>query len=184
MSRAKCIELLMGIAQACHYDLTETIIGVYDQSLKPNGYPAIGLALMHVLKNRRQRDPFPTIRELQDLITPAPQVLDQARDAAARIIAALSKYGRYNTSEARAYIGELGWKCVEMSGGFSNLCSMITESNTSTHMAQLRELAATVYRKAEMGIVDQPPALPGPNKALSGFIKAIADAKQIEGPGN
>lgn len=152
------------------------MIASYDDALKKNGYPAACEALKSILGSRRNRDPFPTIAEIQELITPVPLALDQAKDAAARIIAAVSKYGRYNLESAKVFIGELGWKAVERTGGWSNLCAQLTAENTSIYMAQYRELTAALYRKSQMGLLDYAPALPEARKVFAGNMKALSSS--------
>jgi hypothetical protein len=171
MKRADFVQMLAVLAQSCEFELTEPLIAIYDQALEKNGYDKVCLAIKSIVINRRTRDPFPSIREIQEIVTPSLETKDQANDAAARIIAAVSKYGRPNMDQAKEYVGEVGWRCIEMSGGWGNLCQQLTLQNSSIMMAQFRELASTVIKKAQLGLLDQAPALPsGPDrpKALSG----------------
>jgi hypothetical protein len=176
MKRVDFVEMLVLVAQSCNFDLSEQLIAIYDQALAKNGYPKLCAALKHILINRRTRDPFPSIREVQEIVAPTLATKDQATDAAARIIASVSKFGRTNPGQAEAYIGELGWAAVKLYGGWNMLCEQLTVHNTSIVMAQFRELASTVIKKAELGLLDTPPSLPsGPDvlKALTGKIKSV-----------
>jgi hypothetical protein len=160
MKRVNFVEMLVLLAQSCEFDLSEPLIALYDQALEKNGYDKICLALKYILINRRTRDSFPSIREIQEIITPSMEAKDLATEAAARIIAAVSKFGRFNVKEAEAYIGEIGWQAIKLWGSWTGLCDQLTISNGSILMAQFRELASTVIKKAQLGLGDQPPALP------------------------
>lgn len=76
-------------------------------------------------KCRRELSRFPTIAEVISRIPG--QAIDDASQAtliAGRITEAITKFGPYRTSEARTFIGDLGWQVVKESGDWLNLCEM------------------------------------------------------------
>lgn len=84
----------------------------------------------------------------------------QARDAAGRIVHAISKYGWCNVESARNYVGELGWAVVSKQGGWVNLCEASRTMNLETFQAQSRDLAKSQIKMARAGLIDTPPGLP------------------------
>jgi hypothetical protein len=78
MKRVDFVEMLVLVAQSCNFDLSEQLIAIYDQALAKNGYPKLCAALKHILINRRTRDPFPSIREVQEIVAPTLATKDQA----------------------------------------------------------------------------------------------------------
>jgi len=113
------------------------------------------------------RDPnnkfFPLPAMLRQLIRPVLIGDDEnAREAAGRILASVSKFGHTNTERAREYVGDLGWAVVARQGGWLNVCTMLTEDNVGMLQAQWRELAISLQRRARAGLLDTPPGLPEP----------------------
>ncbi len=97
---------------------------------------------------------------------------DESREAAARIIAAIAKFGWPNSGHARAYIGELGWAVVQRQGGWTTVCDMVDEGSLTSYQAQWRDLAGAIRRRALAGQLDSPPSIPEPSN----------NVRQITGP--
>lgn len=116
---------------------------------------------------KHTRMPLPM--ELKSILNPKLDGDDQAREAAARIITAIPKFGYMNGGLAREFIGELGWEVVKLQGGWGYLCQHHQSENDGVLQAQCRELSKAVATKAKRGELDQAPALPeklGDKKAL------------------
>lgn len=107
--------------------------------------------------HRRKQAPFPA--EIRNMLHPIELDEDEAREAAARIIAGVSKFGWPNQTAAREFIGELGWCVVERQGGWQTICAELTDENVGMLQAQFRELAASMRRRAKIGIFNIPPRL-------------------------
>lgn len=103
---------------------------------------------------------FPIPAVLIELVRPRQSAQDAARDAATLILDCLARDGYTNPDRAKLRMGDLAWKVVERMGGWTRLCQEVTNQNLTTYAAQIRELAAVVSRKAEMGLSDTPPPLP------------------------
>jgi hypothetical protein len=84
-----------------------------------------------------------------------------AKESAARIVAAIPKFGWCNREDAKAFIGEVGWAVVEKQGGWQYICEHYgKEISMSTFQAQARDLAKSQIVLAKRGLADSPPALP------------------------
>lgn len=91
---------------------------------------------------------FPMPAQIISIIRPLPSGEDQAKEIAARITHAVSKYGYPNGKEARIYIGEIGWKIVERKGGWNYICQ-----NLGTHALNAGTFEAQVREQAKMELV-------------------------------
>lgn len=104
---------------------------------------------------------WPRANKLRELIIPKQSKESLANEAASRIRKAISDFGWCNSTKARAYIGELGWAVVERAGGWQFLCENHgVDLNQLTFHAQARDLAKAIIESSELGIHDQPIALP------------------------
>jgi hypothetical protein len=85
---------------------------------------------------------FPMPAQIRALVTPAVDIDSAAREIAARIAGAITKYGWARGEDAHAFIGETGWAIVRDLGGWSHLCQNhgVTIDPTA-FLAQTRDLA-------------------------------------------
>lgn len=105
---------------------------------------------------------FPLPAQIRAIVTPIADPDSQAQEAAGRVIQAIGKYGWPHPTQARAYIGELGWRAVERFGGWLFLCENVgVEINQTTIYAQIRDLTRATVKLGNAGIHDQPIGLPG-----------------------
>jgi hypothetical protein len=87
---------------------------------------------------------FPLPAQIIELINPdqfvAPET--KAREVAARVIGAISKFGWTNAKGAQVFIGPEGWGAVNRMGGWSYLCENVGPRgiNPASLQAQLRDL--------------------------------------------
>lgn len=96
----------------------------------------------------------------------------RANEAATRIRAAISKFGWAQPSEARAWIGELGWGIVTRVGGWVYICENHgVDLNPLTFHAQARDIAKSMIEQNQVGTLDQPIGLPEPAKR-EGLVSA------------
>lgn len=123
-------------------------------------------------RNDPKNERFPLPVKLKAMIGAADSPEDAARDASSRIVAAVSRYGWNNPTQARVYIGGLGWEVVRRQGGWLNVCEMLTYSNQGQYQAQWREIALSIQRSGASsfsGPMLPSPDGPGPNNLLSFF---------------
>jgi len=152
---------LIGLADMLEKDLSDQLLEIYHRGLKPYGYSNAASVLSTMALSRSKRDGFPTLAEIIDVLDPRVEAKDAASEAANLIWAAIPRCGKAGSEKAKEMIGELGWAVVERMGGWSALCGMKT-SERGTFIAQARELATTVHKKAAMGILEEKPGLPSP----------------------
>lgn len=152
--------------------------------LDPNAVKNAYNAYRRNPKNRTM--PLPA--QIREIVSPVIDDEIEARDAAARIIQAISKYGHNNQFLAREFMGELAWSVVNKQGGWQNLCESFQIAQTGIWQAQFRDLAKTQLALAKAGRLDLPPALPASNvvqinapthqekqRALAAMIKDLSD---------
>ena len=90
---------------------------------------------------------FPKPAELIAILKPMETEEDLARDAAARVMGSVSRFGYTNPEEARQYIGELGWEAVlRMFGSWQNLCQNLMPKEVPSIQAQLRDLCKSILK--------------------------------------
>lgn len=127
-------------------------------------------------KNRT--DPLPA--QIMEILDPSISDDGEATEAAARVIAAVSKHGHTNPIEARQWMGELGWKVVEILGGWYTVCTSLGIGITAgTAQAQWTKIAKQVIDKSRAGKLEQRPALP-PSTDPSVLKLARGATKEIE----
>ncbi len=104
---------------------------------------------------------WPRANRIRDLINRKQSNESLANECASRIRSAVTKFGWPNEDLAKAYVGELGWKIVERSGGWMFICQNLgVELNLLTFHAQARDLAKSMLESNTAGNFDQPIALP------------------------
>jgi len=140
---------LVGLAQICNQQLSEPTIEMYEQILGSYGWEQVNRTLTKIFEERKARDPFPSPRDIKDLMG-VREVCDEskARESAARIRSAVSKFGSPNGDRAEEYIGSIGWEVVRMQGGWSQVCDGLTHNNSPTYQAQWRALALALIEKS------------------------------------
>lgn len=115
-------------------------------------------------------DHFPSVREFTEYLGGGrADGASESKQVAALIVGSVSRFGWNNSKMAEEAIGPLGWKVVEMSGGWPQICNILTDRNTSTLTAQWRDLAASLAEKERLGIT----ALPGADNEVKGVSAAV-----------
>lgn len=147
---------ITALASMCGFTLSPEVIALYDRNLSKLGYENLSHALDVVITNRKSRDPFPSIREIREIISPDADPEVEAIEAAGRIVQAVSRIGPYQCDKAREFIGELGWRVVEREGGWVNVCNVLTDENLGMLKAQWRQMAKSQYMRAKSGFESAP----------------------------
>lgn len=155
------------------------ILIAYDRALRPYGYERVLAAMQKILEQLDINAPFPSIKQIKQILDPKASPEDEAIEAANRVIAAVSIYGPYRQADFKAYVGELGWRLVELTGGVSTLCE-IEMSEIPATRAQLTKLAMTQLNRASAGLDGIAPTLARQDEApgltnLAGIMGRITD---------
>lgn len=100
---------------------------------------------------------FPSPASLRPYIEPEIDSDSLAVVATSRVIEAVSKFGYNNSTEAREYIGELGWRAVKSFNGWLYVCENLgINISITTFSAQVRDLSKSIIKMDKLGIKDGP----------------------------
>jgi hypothetical protein len=159
------------IITAAYYQLKldPQVIPMYAEDLRD-------LPLSEVLQAYKiwRRNPkhfrFPLPGQIRNIVRPEVNPENEAREAASRIVSAMTKFGYSNSNQAKLYMGSIAWRVVELQGGWSHLCQTVMTDELPIYQAQWRQLAETVYYKYEQGRESEIPQLPGSKNSLEESI--------------
>lgn len=142
------------------HEIPDSVLPLYVEDLADLNFADVTRAIGEARRDpRTTRFPLPAV--IRAKLTPSVSDEDVAAEAAARITGAVRMYGNTNADRARKYIGELGWRVVQLDGGWQNVCETLTQDNLGTFRAQWRNLALTTARQAKLGTLKEVgPALP------------------------
>ena len=170
---------IMALANLCGITLAGPVLRIYDLALSEFGYRALNKAVERFIMNRDSRDAFPSVNEFRKVLGAAePSSLGQAREAAALIIATVSRFGSIHSAKdfqpQREHMGELAWQVCKHQGGYQAVCDLLTPQNTPTYQAQWRDLALALIERntIEEGKLELKAA--SENKMLAEALKLAA----------
>lgn len=157
-------ELWISLSQVYGKDISKSAIGLMLSAVEDLPFAAVESVMRDWVRTTKLgRHPNPA--EIREKISPPVDQRSQAIEAATRVIASVSKFGWNNGREARAYIGELGWRAVERIGGWPYLCSNLGVGlSITTVQAQVRDLCESTLKLGDAGVHDQPIGLPEPKR--------------------
>lgn len=168
--------------------LTADVLSMMTDDLSDLPLESVQFAFANYRRDSKNKS-FPLPAQIRELVNPEASGRLESREAAARAVAAVSRFGRGRSEDARAEIGELAWQTVLIFGGWTQLCEILTAENRATITAQLRDLAEGVFEKAKAGNLGVPPALPpaeNRNPRLSALIsksvRALPPSSRGGGP--
>lgn len=171
---------MRALAKLCNFALDATIISLYEMGLQPYGLENASRAIEQLIFSRRDREPFPSVRSIVELIMPSTNDEFEAIEAAARIIQSVSKFGYSGASEARKFMGELGWRIVERFGGWMTVCETMNSDNIGILHAQFRQLAKSQIHRAKVGMDNIAPVIPlNQSFANRGLLQASNALKNL-----
>lgn len=132
------------------------LIDVLTYSFAADGFEKILTAIDRYVADPKNKIFF-SPATLRPYLNPELSSDAKAIEVANRIRAAIGKFGWPNPNDARAYIGELGWKVVERAGGWAYLCENHgLDLNPLTFFAQSRDSAKAILESANIGEFDKP----------------------------
>lgn len=134
-------------------------------------------ALRDYRRDAKNRQP-PLPAQIRAILNPQVDPDSAAREIAARVTAAIPKFGYMRGQDARAYIGEVGWECIERQGGWSFICEHHgLQLDPGVFQAQVRELAksALIHDRDAMakmiGLQIAPGNKPGELQSIGEIMK-------------
>ena len=179
-----CMKFLILIAEQTRRELTDFTAEFYMKRLTEYGLKDACEALAKLAESAKT---FPTLAEIKEKMGVG-DVSEEAksREIAARILSGIKRFGSIFGSGAETlparerkmkeifdYLGPVGWKVVEMQGGWNYLTDIVAPNNSGQLQAQWRELAKSMFEKARYGVdLDLPPGLP------ESSVKKLESSKQ------
>lgn len=167
--------------------ISETVLAMYASDLEDLPADKVCDAYVRYRRNPANKT-FPLPAQIRELVNPEEfvSVETQAREVAARIVGAISRYGWANAKEAQAFIGPEGWDLVKRSGGWSYLCENTGVSiQPTTLQAQLRDQLEGTFRyglKAVERSLEIAPRESNPQlESASEILKRISTGDEPEG---
>lgn len=116
----------------------------------------------------------PMAAHIRDIVLPLMSPKEIAVDIGATISKAVTKFGWSNPEGAKEAIGPIGWQVVQVFGGWSHLCENLGATiNTTTFLAQARDMAASFSKKEE--VANQP----ADQRALSASVSNLISFKDM-----
>jgi hypothetical protein len=128
---------------------------------------------------------LPTPMQIREMLSPQMNPDNEAREAAARIVQAVGKYGYMSGLEAKQFVGALGWRVVERMGGWAFLCENLGDGlQQGTFMAQARDLAKATLERAALGYDQIAPTISTPQtnqikELVQGITKSLDSALSL-----
>lgn len=179
--RVRVGETWLGLAQMYGREIPRAALTLMLNAVDDLDADAILVAFETWAKTSKQnRHPLPA--DLREIVSPVVDDDTLARDAASRIVQAISKFGWCNSQAAKEFIGELGWHVVGRNGGWSYICENFGLGlDPGVFQAQARELAKSQSMLAKAGKLDTPPALPEPASSVVSILPGLRDLNKIAG---
>lgn len=104
----------------------------------------------------------------------------KSNEVASRIRSAIGKFGWPNPEDARAYIGDLGWKVVERFGGWQALCENHgVDLSALTFHAQARDTVRGLIESNNLGLFDKPIGIEFKEQRNEDFLLSDKKNEQI-----
>ncbi len=166
-------------------DITRPVVSMFLDDIEQAGLSfaeALGGYTRYRQSSKSRRFPIPA--DIIELCRPQASDESLAKEAAGRILDAITRFGYMRGDEAQIYIGSLGWSVVKSFGGWRNVCENHgVEFNALTFQAQARELAKSHLELNRIGILGSGPQLPEPpnndgtrklSSGLTGFAEVIS----------
>jgi len=148
----------VGIGEYYQKHFTENQVRMYTEDTEHFSVADLNRAFT-VYRAENKFPPLPG--DLTAILKPRIDEKSEALEAVSLIWEAVARFGWPNGKDARAHIGELGWKVVERFGGWTTVCDQ-ADSDGGILRAQMRDLAIAMQSRAKAGLNDTLPSLPGP----------------------
>jgi hypothetical protein len=150
--KARIAQIWAMLAAYYRTKLDDAVLMMYAEDVSDLDFESVQSALSGYRKNPKNKF-MPMPAQIREMIQPLSVDPDSAsREIAARITAAIPKFGWCNGQEAREYIGEVGWSVVQRQGGWAYVCEHHGMNiDPTSFQAQVRELAkSTLTHSPEM----------------------------------
>lgn len=143
--------------------LDDEVVRMYAEDLADLEFQTVRDALSKYRANPKNRTmPLPAM--IREQLDPEVDPESAAREIAARIQAAIPKFGWPNGPDARKFIGEVGWGIVERQGGWAYICEHHGVTlDPMVFQAQVREQAKAALKYSSQAMEEAIGILPAGN---------------------
>jgi hypothetical protein len=146
---------ILGTAAYYGQTIPDHVLAMFVEDLVDLSLAEVAAAIKEIRRDPKTiRFPLPAI--IRDRISPAITPENDALEAVSRIIAAVSRVGPYRVSDAREFVGELGWAVVQREGSWENVCKILTDENIGVLRAQWKQIALSQISRAKAGVTSAP----------------------------
>lgn len=117
---------------------------------------------------------FPLPAHIRAKILPVKNESDDISEAVNRALSAVTTFGYCNSTEAKMYIGELGWQIIQGMGGWLHLCETLgSETPEGVMRKQMLDYGETVWKRFKRGEHHEAPRLPESFKNIFPILKSV-----------
>lgn len=158
--KSKITQLYAVTAAYFRQQMPDEVLKLYAEDLAEHPYDDVFRALNAYRKDPKNRTvPLPS--QIIAICRPDVDPLAYGREVAGRIVKAIGLFGWPQPANARAFIGEEGWRVVEERGGWMTFCQQHgVEIDPNAFAAQARDRIADQVKAK--GVSQGLPALPAP----------------------
>lgn len=150
--------------------IADEVLIMYADDLADLNFVDVKNALDSYRKNPKNRM-LPMPSQIREVIQPVVDHESAAKEIAARITHAITKYGWSSGDKAKEYIGPIGWGIVNKQGGWMHLCENHGLTiNPTSFQAQARDLAVAALKYPEAAM-NQAIGLPPVSSEILKLIK-------------
>jgi hypothetical protein len=185
----------MDLADFYGYSPTERQVELYGEVLSRFPYDIVRDCMKSYMTNPKNHHfpipPHKIITERYPELAPpepikAPGAEEEAKIVAGNILTAISRFGSYQSSKAREFLGEVGWEVVKRQGGWLAVCEMVDNKNQGMVQAQWRELALSVIKMSSVGRLQEAPSLPESRHTpqIGQPLRSLGDLMALRPPEN
>lgn len=138
--------LIVNVADYYSKELKPAVITMMAEDLREFEYENVEAAFSKYRKQDKNFR-FPMPAQIREIILQKLDNSSNAREIAAKVLESVSKFGYTSGTEAREYIGEVGWRAVERFGGWLYICQNLGVTiQLTTFNAQIRDLCEATLK--------------------------------------
>lgn len=169
------------VAMSVYYgqQLPDAVIALHVEDLADLPYQKVTDAYAAARRDpRNTRLPLPA--QIREIVAPKVSPDDEAREIAANIAKAIARIGSHQSARAQEFLGPIGWRVVDLAGGWVRVCELLNDRTQTQLMAQWRDLAGSLLRRAKVASLEAP-SLPSPAGSPIQISNLIRSMPKSEG---
>lgn len=158
LERKELKKLIVATAMYYGQEIADEVLSLFVEDLADLPFASVARAIGELRRDpKTTRFPLPAV--IRERLMPSQNPEGEARECASRISWAVSKFGSHRSTEAKEFLGEIGWAVVTRHGGWLRVCEELNERTKGQFMAQWRDLALTLAERAKAGRLSDQPAI-------------------------